>query len=50
MDWRAPCEYILVEIDAGDCVIDGGSDWKKDAGEEGGATKGRITAVVWVWL
>lgn len=25
---------------AGDCVADGGSDWRKDAGEEGGAMNG----------
>lgn len=33
---------------AGDCVAEGGSDWRKDAGEDGGATKGREIAAAWV--
>ena len=35
---------------AGDWVAEGGSDWRKDAGEEGGAMKGRTMAVEWVWF
>ena len=33
---------------AGDCVAEGGSDWRKDAGEEGGAIKGSTMVVEWV--
>lgn len=29
---------------AGDCAAEGGSDWRKDAGEEGGAMKGGTKA------
>lgn len=32
---------------AGDWVAEGGSDWKKDAGEEGGAMKGITETCVW---
>lgn len=32
----------------GDCVTEGGSDWKNDAGEEGGTTNGSAMAVVLV--
>lgn len=45
---------MLAEIElretkpAGDCVAEGGSDGRKDAGEEGGATKGRTRAGAWV--
>jgi hypothetical protein len=47
-------EYMLAEIEvrdtkpAGDWVTEGGSDWKKEAGEEGGAAKGSVTAGAWV--
>lgn len=33
---------------AGDWVADGGSDCRKDAGEEGGAIKGTTMVVEWV--
>lgn len=48
-----PGEYILEEIDvrdtkpAGDCVAEWGSDGRKDAGEEGGATKGSVKEDTW---
>lgn len=29
----------------GDCMADGGSDCRKDAGDEGGATKGSATEI-----
>lgn len=32
---------------AGDWVAEGGSDWRKDAGEEGGAMKGITMVVDW---
>lgn len=35
---------------AGDCVAEGGSDWRKDAGDEGGAMKGRTMAFEGVWF
>lgn len=41
---------MLAEIEvkeskpAGDCAAEGGSDGMKDAGDEGGATKGSATA------
>lgn len=35
---------------AGDWVADGGSDGRKDAGEDGGAMKGTTIAVEVVWL
>lgn len=41
-------EYVLTVRDsnpAGDWVADGGSDWRKDAGEEGGAMKGSTMEV-----
>lgn len=28
-------------IPTGDCVAEGGSDWKNEAGDDGGAMKGR---------
>lgn len=34
------------KIPAGDCVEDGGSDWRNDAGEDGGAIKGSTVVVV----
>lgn len=46
MEGVPPGEYALTERDAresnlaGECMPEGGSDWKKDAGEEGGTTKG----------
>jgi hypothetical protein len=39
-------EYMLAEIEvrdnppAGECVADGGSERRKDAGDDGGAAKG----------
>lgn len=39
-------EYILADtevresIPPGDCATEGGSEWKNDAGDEGGAAKG----------
>lgn len=39
-------EYMLAvrevkeSMAVGDCVAEGGSDWRKDTGEEGGAAKG----------
>lgn len=47
-------EYILAETEirdnepTGDCMEEGGSDWRKDAGEEGGATNGSIIACTWL--
>ena len=35
---------------AGDWVADGGSDWRKDAGEEGGAMNGRTMAEDGTWF
>jgi len=29
-------------IPTGDCVAEGGSDWKNEAGDEGGAIKGSV--------
>lgn len=49
-----PGEYILAWTEVseskpvGDCVTEGGSDWRNDAGEEGGAMKGSTIAVDWV--
>lgn len=48
-----PGEYILAETEkdnepAGDCIAEGGSDWRKEAGEEGGATKGSTGAGAWI--
>lgn len=46
MEAVPPGEQALTERDAresnlaGECMQEGGSDWRKDAGEEGGATKG----------
>lgn len=43
-----PGEYMLADtevtdtIPTGDCAVEGGSDWKKDAGDEGGAMKGSV--------
>lgn len=45
-----PGEYMLADMDretAGDCVHEGGSELRKDAGEEGGATKGSTRAGAW---
>lgn len=44
-------EYMLADIEsgpAGDKVQEGGSDWKKETGEEGGATKGNSIEDVWI--
>lgn len=54
MEWGPRGEYVWTEREArdsnpeGECVADGGSDWRKDAGEDGGAMKGRTMAVDWV--
>lgn len=37
-------------VPAGDWVAEGGSDWRKDAGEEGGAMKGNRMVFGWVGL
>lgn len=43
-----PGEYMLAETEVkerkppGEWVADGGSDWRKDAGDEGGAMNGSI--------
>lgn len=56
MELGPPGEYILAEIEvreskpAGDWVADAGSDGRKDAGEEGGATKGSTLEGCWVIL
>lgn len=48
-----PGEYMLADtlvsdsMPVGDWVAEGGSDRKKDAGEEGGATKGSASDVCW---
>ena len=49
-------EYVLTEKEArgrnfaGDWVAEGGSDWRKDAGEEGGAMKGITMVAEWFKL
>lgn len=50
---RFPGEYIFVDIEVsdkrpvGDWAAEGGSDGRKDAGEEGGATKGSAMESGW---
>lgn len=39
--WLLEGRGLKERIPTGDCVAEGGSDWKKEAGEEGGAMKGR---------
>lgn len=51
MDAGPAGEYAFTEREvresnpAGDWVTEGGSDWRNEAGEEGGAIKGTATAV-----
>lgn len=51
MDAGPAGEYAFTEREvresnpAGDWVTEGGSDWRNEAGEEGGAIKGTETAV-----
>jgi hypothetical protein len=43
-----PGEYMLAHTEVletkptGDCAVEGGSDWKNDAGDDGGAMKGSV--------
>lgn len=57
MEAVPPGEYELTERDvrdsnpaAGDWVAEGGSDWRKEAGEEGGAIKGITMLAEWFIL
>lgn len=48
MDAGPPGEYMLADREtdpAGDWVAEGGSEKRKDAGEDGGATKGSTMEV-----
>lgn len=48
-----PGEYMLAVIDLndikpdGDWVAEGGSDWRNDAGEDGGAMNGMVIEGCW---
>lgn len=57
MEAVPPGENEFIEKDvresnpaAGDWVAEGGSDWRKDAGEEGGAMKGITILEEWFTL
>lgn len=53
MERGPPGEYMLAEIEvretkpAGECAADGGSEGRKDAGEEGGAANGTVMGGGW---
>lgn len=46
-DWGLAERDLNESSPTGDCVAEGGSDWRNDAGEEGGAMKGNTTVVEW---
>lgn len=46
-EWPCPEREASESKPAGDWVAEGGSDWRKEAGEEGGAMKGSTMVEGW---